>query len=51
MESILTNGTLEICYFLVGCKVVGCKCIFKKKLKLDGNVDKYKAKLVAKGFT
>jgi hypothetical protein len=33
------------------CKAVGCKCIFKKKLKPDGTIDKYKARLVAKWFT
>ena len=27
-----------------------CKCIFKKKLKSDSSIDKYKAILVAKGF-
>jgi hypothetical protein len=51
MDSILTNGTWEICDCLVGCKTVGCKWIFKKKLKPDGTIDKYKARLVAKGFT
>jgi hypothetical protein len=51
MESILTNGTWEICDLSVGCKHVGCKWIFKKKLKSDGTVDKYKASLVAKEFT
>jgi hypothetical protein len=30
---------------------VGCKWIFKKKLKPDDTVDKYKARLVVKGFT
>jgi hypothetical protein len=51
MDSILTNGTWEICDCPVGCKPVGCKWIFKKKLKPDGTIDKYKARLVAKGFT
>jgi hypothetical protein len=51
MDSILTNGTWEICDCPVGCKPVGCKWIFKKKLKLDGTIDKYKTRPVAKGFT
>jgi hypothetical protein len=51
MESILTNGTWEICDLPIGCKPVGCKWIFKKNLKPDGTVDNYKARLVAKGFT
>jgi hypothetical protein len=32
-------------------KSVGCKWIFKKKLKPDGTIDKYKARLVSNGFT
>jgi hypothetical protein len=30
---------------------MGCKWVFKKKLRLDGTIDKYKAMLVAKGYT
>ena len=51
MESFLTNGTWEICDLPVGCKPVGRKWIFKKKLKLDGIVDKCNDRLVAKAFT
>jgi hypothetical protein len=51
MESILTNGTQEICDLPVGCKHVGSKWVFKKKMKPDGTADKFKARLVAKGFT
>jgi hypothetical protein len=51
MDSILTIGTWEICDCPIGCKPVSCKWIFKKKLKSDGTIDKYKARLMAKGFT
>jgi hypothetical protein len=51
MESILINGTWEICDLPVGCKPVGCKWVFKKKMKPDGTVDKFKARLVTKWFT
>jgi predicted alpha/beta-fold hydrolase len=51
MESILTNGTWEICDLPVGCKPVGCKWVFKKKIKPDDTVDKFKTRIVAKGFT
>jgi hypothetical protein len=51
MDYILTNGIWEICDCPVGCKLVGCKWIFKKKLKPYGTIDKYKARLVVKGFT
>jgi hypothetical protein len=30
---------------------VGCKWVFKKKLRPDGTIDKYKARLVDKGYT
>jgi len=34
----------------VGRKVVGCKWIFKTKVDENGQVEKYKARLVAQGF-
>jgi hypothetical protein len=48
MESILTNGTWEMCDLPVGCKPVRCKWVFKKKMKPDGTVDKFMASLAAK---
>jgi hypothetical protein len=33
------------------CQLVGCKSVFKKKLRLDDTIDKYKARIVAKGYT
>jgi len=35
----------------LGCKPVRCKWIFKTKRSLDGKVEKYKVRLVAKGYT
>ena len=32
------------------CKPLGYKWIFKKKMKADGSIDKYKARLVIKGY-
>jgi Reverse transcriptase (RNA-dependent DNA polymerase) len=34
-----------------GTNLVGCKWIFHLKRKADGSIDKYKARLVAQGFT
>jgi hypothetical protein len=51
MDSILIYGTWEICDLPVGCKPVGCMWIFNKKMKPDGTIDKFKARLVTKGFT
>jgi hypothetical protein len=28
---------------LYGCKPIGCKWVFKKKLRLDGTIERYKA--------
>ena len=31
--------------------VVGCKWIYKIKTRFDGSIERYKARLIAKGFT
>ena len=51
MDSIMSNGTWEITDCPSGCKPVGCKWIFKKKMRPDGTIEKYKARLVAKSYT
>jgi len=48
MDSINANGTWEVVDKLVGCRP---KWVFKKKLRPDGTIEKYKERLVAKGFT
>ena len=32
------------------CKLISSRIVFKKKMLLDGTVDKYKARLVIRGF-
>nr|GEY58671.1 zinc finger CCCH domain-containing protein 14 [Tanacetum cinerariifolium] len=49
-DSILQNHTWELVGLLSGCKPLGYKWIFKKKMKADGTIDKYTARLVIKGF-
>ncbi|RVW26375.1 Retrovirus-related Pol polyprotein from transposon TNT 1-94 [Vitis vinifera] len=51
VQALEKNGTWEITDLPRGKKPVGCKWIFTVKYKADGNVDRYKAQLVAKGFT
>jgi hypothetical protein len=38
MDSILSNGTWELSERPRGCKPVGCKWVFKKKLRLDSTI-------------
>ncbi|XP_059431574.1 uncharacterized mitochondrial protein AtMg00820-like [Corylus avellana] len=50
MESIMFINTWILVDSPSGSKPIGCKWIFKKKMKYDGSIDKYKVRLVAKGF-
>ena len=51
MDSIVSNGTWEVIDRPYGCKPVGCKWVFRKKMRPDSTVEKYKARLVAKSYT
>ena len=51
MDSIMSNGTWEVVDRPYGCKPVGYKWVFKKKLRPDGTIEKYNARFVAKGYT
>jgi len=35
----------------IGWKVIGCKWVFKTKLGAEGQIERYKARLVAQGFS
>ena len=50
IDSILQNHTWELVDLPPGSKPLGCKWVFKKKMKTDGTIDKYKARLVIKGY-
>ena len=50
IDSILQNHTWELVDLPAGCKPLGYRWIFKKKMKTDGTIDKYKARLVIKGY-
>jgi hypothetical protein len=51
MDSILSNGTWELVDRPYVCKPMGYKWVFKKKLRKDGTIDKYKTRFVAKSYT
>ncbi|GJR92959.1 zinc finger, CCHC-type containing protein [Tanacetum coccineum] len=48
--SIMENNTWVLSNLPLGCKPLGCKWIFKRKMKVDGTIDKFKARLVIQGF-
>ena len=50
IDSIMQNHTWELVDLPPGCKPLGSKWIFKRKMKTDGTIDKYKARLVIKGY-
>ncbi|GJT69539.1 zinc finger, CCHC-type containing protein [Tanacetum coccineum] len=50
MESIMGNNTWVLADLPPGGKPLGFKWIFKRKLKVDGTIEKFKARLVIQGF-
>ncbi|GJX02653.1 zinc finger, CCHC-type containing protein [Tanacetum coccineum] len=50
IDSIMGNNTWVLVDLPPGCKPLGCKWIFKRKLKVDGTIEKFKARLVIQGF-
>nr|GEV38135.1 zinc finger, CCHC-type [Tanacetum cinerariifolium] len=48
--SVMENNTWVLSGLPPGCKPLGCKWIFKRKMKVDAIVDKFKARLVIQGF-
>lgn len=51
MVSLKKNETWILVPFPEGKKAIGCKWVFKRKTGLDGNIEKYKMRLVAKGYS
>ena len=45
------NNVWKLVYLPNNRKPIGCKWIFKRKLNAAGQIEKYKTRLVAKGFT
>ena len=50
IDSIMQNNTWELVDLPPGNKPLGCKWVFKKKMKIDDTIDNYKARLVIKGY-
>ena len=51
MDSIHSNDVWDLVELPKSRKPVGCKWVFKKKTKSDGLIERYKARLVAQGFS
>jgi hypothetical protein len=49
-HALMSNHTWTLCPRLVHKKVIRNKWVFKLKEKADGTIDRYKTRLVAKGF-
>ena len=50
MESMYSNSVWELVDLPESVRPIGCKWIFKKKRGVDGKVETFKARIVAKGY-
>jgi hypothetical protein len=51
MDFIMSNATWEVIERPYGCKPIGSKWVFMKKLRPDGTIERYKVRLVIKGYS
>ena len=51
LDSIIKNDVWELVELSKNRKAIGSKWILKRKFECDGSIEKYKTRLVAKGFT
>ena len=51
MKSMKTNGVWDLETIPKGTKIVGCKWVYKTKHDSKGNIERFKVRLVTKGFT
>ncbi|RVX08125.1 Retrovirus-related Pol polyprotein from transposon TNT 1-94 [Vitis vinifera] len=51
MNSMYMNGVWDLVELPHGCKPVGCKWVFKSKRDSSGKIERYKARLVVKGYS
>lgn len=49
LDALKANDTWEP--LPAGKRPIGCKWVYKVKLKVDGSLERYNARLVAKGYT
>ena len=51
LDSMKKNNVWDLVELPDGVKPVGSKWVFKTKLDQNGNIERFKTRLVAKGFT
>lgn len=51
MDALHANRTWDLVPPPSNTNIVGSKWVFRTKFKSDGSIDRYKARLVAQGFT
>jgi len=51
VQAFQANNTWSFVQLPSGKPIVGCKWVYKVKYKADGTLERYKARLVAQGFT
>ena len=51
MASLHKNEAWDLVELPAGRKPIGSKWVFKKKMNVEGKVEKYKARLVDKGYS
>jgi histone deacetylase 1/2 len=49
-DALLRNHTWHLVPYKKGANLIDCKWVFKIKRKSDGTIDRYKGRLVAKGY-
>jgi len=49
-DAIVKNGTWSLCDLPLDKKAIGTKWVYKLKRKRDGSINRYKTRLVAKGY-
>lgn len=51
MKALAINNTWDLVRLPRGAHAIGSKWVFKRKLKSDGSIERYKARFCAKGFS
>ena len=51
IQAHIANGTWEPCKLPPGRTAIGCKWVLLQKFNPDGSIERYKGRLVAKGFS